>query len=381
VAAIAGIGYTKYTRSTQASLAGLALEASLNAVEDAGMSIRDIDGLVCYHQNDSVLVRDVSTSLGIKELRWWSDILAGGTFNCAVIAQAAMAIESGLANNVVVYRALKGRSGKRMGRYRASLADGVHQFMTPFGFSTPAEIFGMTCRRHMHEYGTTREQLGRVAVTERLHASLNDRAVMRQALTMEEYLAGRIIADPYTLFDCCQETDGACAVVLTSSERAQSAPHGPVFILGAVHGGGSVPRVPFDGWPDLSISAFPRLATELFERARIAPSDVDVALLYDAFTFEVIQQIEDFGFCEPGEGGPFVEDGNIALTGRLPVNPHGGLLSEAYIHGLNHVIEAVQQLRSEAGSRQVRGAEVALVTGFGFCAGSAMLLGGASAAP
>jgi len=231
----------------------------------------------------------------------------------------------------------------------------------------------------MHEFGTTRVQLGHVAVTERKHAALNERAVMREPLTMEDYLAGRVIADPYTLFDCCQETDGACAVVLTRSERAKSAPHPPVHLLGAVHGGGSVPRVPFDGWPDLSISAFPRLARELFTQARVTPSDIDVALLYDAFTFEVIQQLEDFGFCQRGEGGPFVEDGNIALSGTIPVNPHGGLLSEAYIHGLNHVIEAVQQLRMEAGSRQVAGAEIALVTGFGFCAGSAMVLGGTNA--
>jgi acetyl-CoA acetyltransferase len=376
---ISGIGYTKFSRSTQASLASLALEASLNAIADAGLRVDQVDGLVCYHQNDSVLVRDVSTSLGIKELRWWSDFLAGGTFNCAVIAQAAMAIEAGLANYVVCYRALRGRSGKRMGRYRASLTDGVHQFMTPFGFSTPAQIFGMTCRRHMHEYGTTRAQLGYVAVIERTHAGLNDRAMRRDPLTMEQYLGGRVIADPYTLFDCCQETDGACAVVLTRADRARSAPHPPVYVLGAVHGGGDVPRVPFDGWRDLSVSAFPRLATELYARAGVGPKDIDVALLYDAFTFEVIQQLEDFGFCKPGEGGPFVEDGNIGLAGSLPVNPHGGLLSEAYIHGLNHIIEAVQQLRIEAGDRQVSGADIALVTGFGFCAGSAIVLGGASA--
>lgn len=375
-AVIAGVGFTPFTRSTDSSVHGLAVQACQAAIADAGLTVADVDGLICYHTNDSSQTRDVSATLGIQELRWWTDVTAGGGYNCAAIAQAAAVVEAGLANAVVVYRAMRGRSGKRIGRYRASMADGVHQFMTPFGFSTAAQMFGMTCRRHMWQYGTTREQLGKVAVTVRSHAVLNERAIRRDPLTMEQYLGGRIIADPYTLYDCCQESDGGCAVLVTRADRAADAPHGAVRILGNVQGGGPVTRVPFDGWPDFAVSAFPRMASELYEKTGLGPRDVDFACFYDAFTFEIIQQLEDFGFAGVGGGGPYVESVGIGLDSPLPVNPHGGLLSEAYIHGLNHVVEAVQQLRRQCGERQVKGANIGLVTGFGFNCGSAMLLGG-----
>jgi acetyl-CoA acetyltransferase len=377
--AITGIGFTPYSRSSKSSLLGLAVDACQAAIADAGLTPSDVDGLICYHTNDSALTRDVSPYLGIPELRWWTDTSAGGGYNCASIAQAAAVVQAGLANAVICYRAMLGRSGKRIGRYRASMADGVHQYMTPYGFSTAAQMFGMTCRRHMYQYGTTREQLGKVAVTVRSHAVLNERAIRREPLTMDEYLNGRIIADPYTLYDCCQESDGGCAVLVTRADRAADAPHPPVYLLGSVQGGGLVTRVPFDGWPDFAESAFPRMARELYAKVGIGPSDVDLACFYDAFTFEIIEQLEDFGVCGKGEGGPYVENVGIGLDSRMPVNPHGGLLSEAYIHGLNHVIEAVQQLRGGAGQRQVQGANVALVTGFGFNGGSAMVLGGKNA--
>lgn len=376
--AIAGIGYTAYGRQPDVTVDALALEACRNAIADAGLAHGQVDGLVSYHASDSVLVRDLAPALGVPELNWWCDISAGGTFSCAVVTHAAMAIASGMARTIVVYRALLGRSGKRMGRYRGELTGGVHQFMTPYGFSSAPQIFGMICRRHMAEFGTTKEQLGAVAITMREHARLNERAMRREPLTLDAYLASRIIADPYSLFDCCQETDGACALVLTRAEDAAAGPHEPVHILGAVHGGGPMPRIPFDAWPSFTASEFDRLGGQLYARAGLAPSDIDVALLYDAFTYEVVQQLEDFGFCGRGEGGPFAAEGHIALGGSLPVNPHGGLLSEAYIHGLNHVVSAVEQLRGDGGARQVPGAETALVTGFGFSAGSAMILGRAN---
>jgi acetyl-CoA acetyltransferase len=210
----------------------------------------------------------------------------------------------------------------------------------------------------------------------RQHASLNERAVRREPFTLAEYMASRIIADPYSLFDCCQETDGACAIVVCDADEAASLRHPPVHLLGAVLGAGPRPRLPFDGWADMSQSHFPVLAKRLYDKTGLGPADIDVALIYDAFTWEVIKQLEDFGFCKQGEGGPFVASGAIALRGgRIPVNPHGGLHSEAYVHGFNHVVEAVQQLRGDAGPRQVKDAHVALVTGFAFTAGSAMLLG------
>ena len=379
-AVITGIGCSRFGRQPDVPVENLALAACQNAIQDAGLTPRQIDGLVSYHVNDSVLSRDLAPALGLAELNWWSDTSAGGTFSCAAIAAAAMAVSAGMARAVVVYRALRGRSGQRPGQYRGSLTGGVHQFMTPFGFSSAAQIFGMVCRRHMAEFGTTKEQLGAVALAEREHARLNERAMCRDELTLADYLSARVIADPYSLFDCCQETDGACAVVVSRPGATGPGPHPPVRIRAAVHGGGPVPRLPFDGWPSFTCSVFRRLAPVLYERAGITARDVDVALLYDAFTFEVIQQLEDFGFCGLGEGGPFAAAGNISLGGTIPVNPHGGLLSEAYIHGLNHVVSAVEQLRGEAGPRQVPGAAIALVTGFGFSAGSAMILAGADAA-
>lgn len=374
-AVISGIGFTRFSSNSGMSTAALATDAARAAMVDAGLTARDVDGLVSYHQNDSALTRDVSPGLGLTELNWWSDIVAGGTFNCAVVGLARAVVESGMATHVVCYRALNGRSGTRIGRYRAAQTEGAAQFLTPYGFVSAAQMFGMTARRHMSLYGTTREQMGLVAITMRDNATRNERAMRREPLTMEKYLSGRIIADPYTLYDCCQESDGACAVVVSRADAVPN-PARAVEILSVVHGSGENPRIPFDNWPDLTVSAFRRLGADLFRRAGLQPKDVDVALLYDAFTYEVIQQLEELGFCELGEGGPFVQSGAIARDGALPVNPHGGLLSEAYVHGLNHVVEAVIQMRGEAGPRQIPGARTALVTGFGFTAGSALILGG-----
>jgi acetyl-CoA acetyltransferase len=274
---------------------------------------------------------------------------------------------------VLCYRALNGRSGFRMGHLGAAESGGVHQFMTPYGFGSPAQIFGMVARRHMHEYGTKKAQLGAVALSARAHAAKNERAMQRKPLTIEEYLASRVIADPFSLLDCCQETDGACALVVSAADAVDgSRPR--VRISGAVHGGSAGARFPFDRSPDLIEGAFVRLSRALYEQAGLNPADITVAELYDAFTFEVILQLEDFGFCARGEGGPFVESGAISHGGRLPVNTHGGLHSEGYIQGLNSVVEAVLQVRGACGERQVPDVEHALVTGFGFTAGGAMIL-------
>ncbi len=373
-AAITGIGATGFSKASGMSVAKLALTACRAAVADAGLTRDDVDGLVTFHDNDTSPVRDVATALGLPTLRWWSDTLCGGNWACAAVASAAMAVATGMANHVLVYRAMNGRSGHRLGRFGGARTDGAYQFLAPYGFGTPAQIFGMFARRHMHEFGTTRSDLGRVAITLRGHAALNPRAVRREPLTMDEYLGARVIADPFGLYDCCQETDGAVALVVSSAASAVDRPHPPVYVHAAVHGAGHAPRLPFDRWSDFATSCFGRLGDELFAKADRSRADVDVALLYDAFTFEVLHQLEELGFCGRGEGGPFVSDGNIALGGRLPVNPHGGLLSEGYIHGLNHSLEAVEQLRGVAGARQVPGAEVALVSAYGFVSGGLLLL-------
>ncbi|NKQ56142.1 hypothetical protein HFP15_25005 [Amycolatopsis sp. K13G38] len=373
-AAITGIGATEFSRDSGATVARLALRACSAAIADAGLTRDDIDGLVCFHDNDSSLTRDVATALGLGKLRWWSDASVGGNFACAAVAQAAMAIATGMARHVLVYRAMNGRSGKRMGQFGGGRSSGAYQFLAPYGFSTPAQIFGMFARRHMHEYGTTKEDLGHVAITLRAHAALNERAVKRDPLTMEQYLSARVIADPFSLYDCCQETDGAVALLLSPADESRDMPHQPVYVHAAVHGAGNAPRLPFDRWDDFAHSCFGRLGDELFAKADCAREDVDFACLYDAFTFEVIHQLEEIGFCKPGEAAGFVREGNIALGGRLPVNPHGGLLSEGYIHGLNHSVEAVEQLRGNGGARQVPDAELALVTAYGFVSGGLLLL-------
>lgn len=374
--AIAGIGFTKYTRdpAVARSVGELAVEACRMAIADAGLEIDQVDGLLSYSMNDSISTRDAAGAIGLSNMTWFSDILSGGTFTAAIVEHAALAIRAGLAQRVVCFRSMNGYTGRRIGQ-GSSAPDSNRQFTLPYGFVTPAEIFGMPARRHMYRYGTTKEQFGAVAVQMRRNASMNERAVRREPITLDDYMSSRVIADPYSLLDCCQETDGACAIVVCAADEARTLRQPPAYLLGAVLGGGPRPRLPFDGWHDMSESHFATLAQQLYAKTGLGPSDVDLGLIYDAFTFEVIKQLEDFGFCAQGEGGPFVASGAIAPSGAIPVNPHGGLHSEAYVHGLNHVIEAVQQLRRQAGVRQVPHAEVALVTGFAFTAGSAMLLG------
>jgi acetyl-CoA acetyltransferase len=375
--AIVGIGSTKFTRDPEQArgVGELAVEACRRAIDDAGLAVSDIDGLLSYSMGDSIPTRDAAGAIGLSTVSWFSDIASGGTFTAGIVEHAALAIRAGLAKRVLIYRAMNGYSGKRIGGTGDASADSGRQFTIPFGMAAAAEIFGMPARRHMHRYGTTKEHFGAVAITMRAHAVNNERAIRRDPITMDDYLSSRMIADPYRLLDCCQETDGACAIVVCGADEAATLRRKPVHLLGAVLGGGPNPRLPFDRWADMDESHFGVLAKQLYAKTGLSARDVSVGLIYDAFTWEVIKQLEDFGFCPAGEGGPFVASGAISMTGSIPVNPHGGLHSEAYVHGFNHVVEAVRQLRGDAGIRQVPAATVALVTGFAFTAGSAMLLG------
>ncbi len=400
-AQIVGVGETRYTRWGKigdVTEHALACQAILSAVEDAGLGIDDVDGLASFAEdrNEAIFL---AAELGLPRLRFANMVwMPGGGGGCAAVGNAAMAVESGQADAVVVYRSLcQGQFFRfgNAGRVVAAAADPapptVQQasslflasmgFAMPYGLLMAAAAYALPTRRHMHLYGTTSEQLGRIAVTFREHASRNPRAVMGgRPMSLEDHQASPMIADPHRLFDCCLESDGACAVVVTSAERARDLPKRPVEILaseqGAPKGYAFGPFTNANVPDDLyATGGTEELATRLYGRAGLGPGDVDVAQIYDHFTGCVLMQLEDFGFCGRGEGGPFVESGALAWKGgSLPTNTHGGGLSEAYIHGLNHVVEGVRALRGESTS-PVDGAEVCLVTSGACVPSSALLLG------
>jgi acetyl-CoA acetyltransferase len=375
--AIAGIGWTEYSKKSGRTVRSLASEACLKAIGDAGLNVSDVDGFVSFNFNDSVPSIAVATEIGVPNVRYAMDFLSGGNAANVIILTAAAAIEAGLAKTVVCYRAMNGRSGFRLGGGRDLSAHGITQFTAPYGWITYPQAMAMWCRRHMIEYGTTAEQLGEIAVTFRDNARLNERAMQRAPITMSDYMDSRMIVDPFRMLDICLETDGACAVLVTSAERAKDLKAKPVYITGGAYGGGpNQGEDLFDAirWPDHSQNYAKYIADDLWRSAGMGPGDIDIAEIYDCFTYSIIMQLEGFGFCKEGEGGSFVQGGRIAKGGELPLNTHGGLLSEGYIHGLNHVIEAVQQLRGEAGPRQVREVETCLTTAGAMTCGSAMVL-------
>lgn len=375
--AIAGVGFTDYSRESGRTVLDLALEACGNALADSGVEAGGVDGIVSYNFGDSIPAIAVATGLGLPAARYAIDLAAGGNAANLVILTAAAAIDAGLAETVLCYRAMNGRSGFRLGGSRDTTAHGITQYTAPFGWITYPQAMAMWCRRHMTKYGTTSEQLGTVAVTCRRNAALNERAMKREPITIEDHQSSAMIVEPFHLLDICLESDGACAVLVTSAERARDLRQAPVYIMGGAYGGGPNQGDDlFDSlrWPDHSHNYARYIADDLWGGAGVGPADIDVAEIYDCFTYSVLMQLEGFGFCREGEGGSFVQDGRIDRDGELPINTHGGLLSEAYIHGLNHVVEAVEQLRGDAGPRQVADAEIALTTAGAMTCGSAMVL-------
>jgi 17-hydroxy-3-oxo-4-pregnene-20-carboxyl-CoA lyase len=359
-AVIVGIGETEYSKSSGRTELALACEAITSAADDAGVAIDEIDGLVRYDM-DAVDEVALTSHLGLTNLRWMSHTGYGGTGGNAVIVHAAAAIAAGIATTVVCYRALNERSGARYGRgetWMKAHAGSFEQFQMPWGMLTPAHLFGQFARRHMIEYGTTSRQFGEVAVALRRHGSLNPRAMMRTPITVEDHQESRLIADPLRLYDCCIESDGACAVIVTAAERARGFRHPPVWIMGGSQGSGTR-AVGIVFRENLAVPESVHTAADVYRSAGVGPQEIDAVMIYDHFTPFVIFSLEAYGFCPLGEGGPFVGDGRIHYDGELPVNTHGGNHSEAYIHGLPHVIEAVRQLRGTS-SAQVQDCEVVL---------------------
>nr|WP_235498064.1 lipid-transfer protein [Frankia sp. R43] len=376
-AAVVGVGYHPFSKRSGLSPLAMAASAVLAAVEDAGLAPADLDGVATHHLNDSAGPHELAAALGLRGITWSHEELGGGSKAPALVGHAAAALHTGQATHVVVYRSLNGRSGHRMGGTGggAPITRPDTLFQVPYGLVSPSQVYALSARMHMDRFGTTEEHLGQVALAQRCFAADNERAVMRGPLTMREYLSSRLVTEPLRLLDCCLETDGACALVLTTTPRARDLRHRPVTVRAWASAFG--PDGFGHGAADLTTSSSALVARTLWARAGIGPADVDVAELYDAFTIAVLLQLEDYGFCGRGEAGPFVAGGVTAPGGRLPVNTHGGFLSEGYVHGINHIAEAVSQLRGDAGARQVPGCEVALSTaqpGFPTGISSAVLL-------
>jgi acetyl-CoA acetyltransferase len=380
--AVSGIGATAFTARSGRSTLSLATEAALAAVADAGLAPGDIDGIV-RSEMDGVAHNDLATALGLPNLTYWGSSGTGGAAPCGQIGQAVGAVLSGQATNVLVFRALNGRSGARYGRGtgRSTRTGGrgtLDEFFAPHGLVAPGQLFAMLARRHMIEFGTDERQLGAIAVAARERANANPGAQMHdRALTMDDYLAGRMISSPLRLFDYCLETDGACAVVVTSAERAADGPHPPALIRAVAQGGAAELQggmlYPTLMRESLTTQTSAAVAGTLYRRAGLGPDDIPVAQFYDCFTITVLLQLEDYGFCPKGEGGPFAASGALDKGGRLPINTSGGHLSEGYIHGMNHIVEGVRQIRGTSTS-QIGGADVCLVTSGLPVATSAMIL-------
>jgi acetyl-CoA acetyltransferase len=372
-----GVGWSAQSRASGVTPLTLAMDAAYEAVADAGLQMHEIDAVICFGRRDGPGPLLMASALGLPTVRFFLEYDGGGYASNTVVMVGAQAIESGTAKNVLVYRAMNGRTGShRFGGEQAQPIDvqgAGGQFIDPVGARAPVIGFALQAQAHMQRFGTTSEQLAAVAVTMREHAARNERAVMRKPLTVAEHQASRMIASPFHLFDCAIETDGACAVVMSTVDVARGVGKPLVSIRASAVGAGSFP-VGGSGWEDESRLYSYYLAPELYERAALTPADIDVAEIYDCFTFSLMAQVEDYGFCKRGEGGPFAAAGSLRLGAEIPTNTHGGLLSEAYLQGLGHVCEAVSQLQGTAGERQVEGAQLALVTGQGGHMGGAMIL-------
>ena len=386
--AIAGIGYSRsaenpgaFSKNSGVDVLTLASRAAREACADAGIDPREIDGMVMYEiGNDSVPIRTLMASLGCRENHYLSSMVGGGPLASLALVQAAEAVYHGICKYVLVYRAMNGRSGVRMGQWGAGWGGGARaeaparvggdgQFSRIYGLAGAPSESGFEARRYMDLYGVTSADFAAWAVSARSNAAANPRAVMRKPITIADHQNSPLVADPYRLFDCCLETDVACAAIVTTGERARDLAKRPVTISSGSGGHRSSSELIDTGMIDLG----PRL----LQAAGITLSDIDVFEAYDNFTDMPMRLLEDTGWCKRGEAPDFLREGRVALDGEIPINTHGGLINEGYCHGFNNVLEAVQQLRGEAEDlcpqwaegvhtydrticRQVRNAEVAL---------------------
>ena len=375
-AAIAGVGYTPFTAEADRSVLGLAADACADAIADAGLDPRQVDGIASFMVlHDSVHTQAVATALGVPQLRFAVDLDLGGQAPCHLVSLAAAAVSSGQAEAVVVYRAMRGRSGARVGAME--FAGGGGQYRYPIGYSAYMMYVAMWAQRFLHETGQGVDDLAAVALAQRCYAAANERAFRRGALDRAAYDASPLVVDPFRAADCTVEVDGACAVVVTSLERARDLRRPPVVVAGGGYRGGPRPGLDIGdhlGWDDYTRNYTSHLAHDVYGRAGITAADVQFAEIYDCFSSTVLMGLEGLGLCERGESGAFVASGGTALDGALPTNTHGGLLCEGYLHGMNTVAEAVLQVQGRGGDRQAPRHEVGVVTSGALMDGSALVL-------
>ena len=380
-AVIVGIGQTKYTKNSGVSELALASEAVRNAIDDAGLVPSDIDGLTTFllDNNDEI---EVARSVGIGDIKLFSRIGYGGGAATSIVHQATMAIATGTCDYVVAYRALNGRSGQRYSQGVSGdivTTDLIHwSWYMPWGLLTPASWVAMFTQRYMHEYGARADDLGQIALSTRNHAVNNpDAFFYERPLSEEDYSTARMICDPLRLYDCCQETDGGCAVVITSPERARDLRHPGAQIRGVACAAAAEQEQMTSFYRD-DITTLPEMdqvAEQIYDQSGLGPQDIDAAVIYDAFTSIVLFQLESFGFCKVGEAKDFVQEGSLsAKGGRLPTNTHGGQLSEAYIHGVNGIVEGTRLIRGTSANQPERNDHVLVTSGVGVPT-SALILG------
>lgn len=370
-AAIAGIGATEFSKNSGRSEWQLACEAVLAALADAQIGVEEVDGFALFTMETNPEIA-VARALGIPELKFFSRIPHGGGGACAPVQQAAMAVATGVADVVVVYRAFNERSGHRFGSgpppfaYNSSTDQEYRNWINPYGLLTPAQQEAFLARRYMQRYGATSADFGRVSVLSRKHAANNPKAwFYERPITLDDHQNSRMLADPLRLLDCCQESDGGQALVIVSTERARSLPHPPAVITGAAQGVGpqqismsSYYRDDIDVMPEVEL-----VAKQMWAQAGFGPEGIDAAIIYDAFTPMVLLQLEEYGFCGRGEAKDFVAEGNLEVDGRLPVNTHGGQLGEGYIHGVNGIAEGVRLVRGTSVNQPAKTLDNVLVTG------------------
>lgn len=361
--AVTGVGETEYMRGTDRTPLSLQLEASLRAIEDAGLKPKDIDGVIPY--GHGAVAEDFITNFGIPDLRFSATTPMGGASAVAAIQCAIAAVAAGICNHVLLSIGRTGYSGGRIGARVQQMPQFrvIGEFEMPSGAIAPAQLYAPMARRHMALYGTTSRQFAEIAVSTRANASRNPNATMRKLISVDDHQASRMISDPLRLLDCSLESDGGAAVVISAASRARDLRKPPVVVLGVAEGHPDSPSA-ITQRGDMTTLGLAKAAPKAFAMAGVTHDDIDVAEIYDCFTYIVLCQLEDAGFCRKGEGGAFVESGAIRLDGKLPVNTHGGLLSQAHMAGMNHVVELVRQLRGEAAA-QVKNAETGLVTGYG----------------